>query len=278
MFENLDVTSFLIVLLLSLVPTFILLSLILYSDRKSREPLIFILICASSGVFTIGLSLLIGQVILPNLNIISEGLFTDTQFNIFKIIILAMVEEYAKLFVLYCFISHNRNFDDIYDGFVYSAIIALSFAAMETLTYVFNEPNFSSMSSLAILRNFTTIPLHLVCGIIMGYYVAIEKFSKTKIFKIRKITKSLFVPTLVHSIYNVFFSIIVLLFKNSNVFLFVVLMFILSIYTLGVMYIKRTVKLNNVFINDDIYPKKYKFLMTKGEYNNKINNIDIYNY
>lgn len=55
-----------------------------------------------------------------------------------------------------------KSFDDIYDGFVYSAIIALSFAGMKTVMYVFKEVTFYDMASLAIIRTFTSIPLHLV--------------------------------------------------------------------------------------------------------------------
>ncbi len=266
------------ILMLSLVPTLIMLSLILYSDRKSREPVILILICVLSGIFTICFSLLLGQIILPNLNIISTGLFNETSFNLFRILILAMIEEYAKLFVLYIFISHNSSFDDIYDGFVYSTIIALSFAAMETLIYVFNESTIEGMSSLAILRDFTTIPLHVVCGIIMGYYVAIEKFSKNKLYKIRKISKSLFIPTLVHTVYNAFFSFFILLFKDSNFFLTIMIVFVLSVYAIGIIYIIKTRKLNDIFVTSSKYPKKYDYLMNREEYINSISDPDVYNY
>ena len=98
--------------------------------------------------------------------------------NLTRISILALVEEFAKLTALYVFISHNKAYDDIYDGFVYSAVIALSFALIETFLYVIKEDSYTNMSSLALLRNFTTIPLHITCGIVMGYYVSISKFSR----------------------------------------------------------------------------------------------------
>lgn len=276
--NNLGLVNFIVVLILSLVPTFILLSLILYSDRKSREPIPLLAICVVSGIFTICLSLLLGQIVLPALNIISTGLFTDTSFNLFKIMILAMIEEYAKLFVLYIFISHNSSFDDIYDGFVYSAIIALSFAAMETLVYVFNESTIEGMKTLAILRDFTTIPLHLVCGVIMGYYVSIEKFSKSKRYKIKKIAKSLLIPTLVHTVYNSFFSFFIILLKDSAFLMPVLVVFVLSVYLIGIIYILRTIKLNKIFITSENYPKKYNYLMTQKEFINSVNEYNIYNY
>lgn len=277
-FHGLGFSEIFPIILISLVPTFVMLFLILYSDRKSREPLSLILICVFSGVFTICLSLLLGQIVLPGLNVVSTGLFTDTSFNLFRILILAMIEEYAKLFVLYIFISHNSSFDDIYDGFVYSSIIALSFAGMETLVYVFNEETISAMSSLAILRDFTTIPLHLVCGIVMGHYVAIEKFSKTKTYKVRKIAKSLLIPTLVHTVYNAFFSFFILLFEDSDYFLLIMVLFVLSVYIIGIIYIFRTKKLNDIFVKSGNYSKKYNYLMNRKEYINSINDPDVYNY
>lgn len=266
---TLNTVDIIIVLLLSLVPSFILLSLILYSDRKSKEPLILILICLFSGIFTIGFSIFLGNVIIPTLDTIGSKFINNTEFNILKIIVLALIEEYSKLMILYFFISHNKNFDDIYDGFVYSTIIALSFAVFETLIYVFNESTFSQMSSLAILRDFTTIPLHLVCGIIMGYYIGVEKFSKTKTYKFKRIIKSLFYPTIIHTIYNTFFSFIIIMFENSNFFLPIFFSFIVSIYLIGLIYIKKIRYINSIFIKNGNYPLKYKFLMTKNEYINK---------
>ena len=204
--QSLNLFELLGVLVLSLVPTIILTSLVLISDKKSREPLKLIIICIFSGLFTISFSLLIGRIVLPQFDLFKDTLFSLETFSVIRIIILAMIEEYSKLIVLYVFMSHNEKFDEIYDGFVYSALIALSFAGMETLMYVFNEPSYQDMTSLAVLRNITTIPLHLVCGIAMGYYVAIERFSKTKFQKIRKISKSILIPTFIHAVYNSFFS------------------------------------------------------------------------
>ena len=63
-----NITQLISVLGVSLIPTIVLVSLILYSDRKSREPLFLILICIFSGIFTIFLSLLMSRLVLPNLS------------------------------------------------------------------------------------------------------------------------------------------------------------------------------------------------------------------
>ncbi len=267
-FEVLDFSKLLVVLLTTILPSILMLSLILYSDRKSREPLPMILICLLSGAFTICFSIVIDKLILT-LNIIDASMFpSQNSYSVYRIMVLAGVEEYAKLLVLHLFLYKNKSYDDIYDGFVYSSIIALSFSLIETIMYVFREPTFSEMTSLAILRNFTSIPLHIVCGVIMGYFVSLQKFSKTKGRKMLNLLASLFVPTLVHTIYNVFFSIVLINSAESTsiITLLVIILFVLSIYFIGMVFILKTNSLNNIFINNGYYNKHYNFLMRKNDY------------
>lgn len=265
-FDVLDFSKLFVVLLTTILPSVLMLSLILYSDRKSREPIPMILICILSGAFTICFSLIIDKLILT-LNIINPSMFpSQNSYSVYRIMVLAGVEEYAKLLVLHLFLYKNKSYDDIYDGFVYSSIIALSFSVIETVMYVFREPTFSEMTSLAILRNFTSIPLHIVCGVIMGYFISLQKFSKTKKRKFLNLIASLFIPTLVHTIYNVFFSIILMDYSSSIFILIIIILFVLSIYFIGVMFILKTNSLNKIFINNGYYNKHYRFLMRKNDY------------
>ena len=261
----LDYPKLTIVLLLTVLPSIILLMLILYSDRRSREPLLMILICIFSGAFTISLSLLLDKLIIST-HLITGDLFTSVNsYSVYRILMLAGVEEYAKLLILYLFLFKNKDYDDIYDGFVYSSIIALSFSLVETAMYVFTETNYQDMTSLAILRNFTAIPLHVACGIVMGYFVSLEKFSKTKGKKIKNMVCALFIPTFIHTVYNVFFS-VVSLSNASNISIIIIILFILSIYFIGIMFILRTNDLNKIFISNGNYPEKYSYLMKKSEF------------
>ena len=264
-FEVLDFSKLLIVLLITILPSVLMLSLILYSDRKSREPISMILICILSGAFTICFSIVIDKLILT-LNLIDASMFpSQNSYSVYRIMVLAGVEEYAKLLILHLFLYRNKSYDDIYDGFVYSAIIALSFSLIETIMYVFKEPTFSEMTSLAILRNFTSIPLHMVCGVVMGYFISLQKFSKTKGRKLLNLILSLSIPTLIHTIYNVFFSVI-LMDSNNILTLIIVILFVLSIYFIGIMIILKTNALNTIFINNGYYNKHYRFLMRKNDY------------
>ena len=258
-----SIWNYISITVLSLLTTIIFVSAILYSDRKQREPIYMIILCLGSCIFTICLSLLLGQIILPKLEVISSGLFSYNTHNIVKILILALVEEYSKLLVLYLFISRNSNFDDIYDGFVYASLIALSFAALESIIYVFNEPDIASMRSLAMLRGITTVPLHLICGISMGYYMGVEKFSwgtKTRLFNL---LKCLIVPTMIHFIYNYSLSNVITKFSSNDIVLVIaMIIFFIPFYLISFMFIKKTKFLNEKFISNE----KYQKLMTKDEY------------
>ena len=266
-FEVLDFSKLLVVLLTTILPSVLMLSLILYSDRKSREPVSMILICILSGAFTICFSLIIDKLIVT-LNLVDASMFpSQNSYSVYRIMVLAGVEEYAKLLVLHLFLYKNKSYDDIFDGFVYSSIIALSFSVIETVMYVFREPTFAEMTSLAILRNFTSIPLHIVCGVVMGYFISLQKFSKTRGRKLLYLLASLFVPTLVHTIYNVFFSVILIDVANVSIItLILIIIFVLAIYFVGVMFILKTNSLNVTFINNGYYSKHYKFLMRKNDY------------
>ena len=195
-----------------------------------------------------------------------DKIFSLETFNVFRIAVLAMIEEISKLIVLYVFMAHNKKFDDIYDGFVYSSIIALSFAGMETILYVFNEPTYQDMTSLAVLRNFSTVPLHLVCGIVMGYYVAVERFSKKNSSKIRKISKSLIVPTFIHTVYNCFFSLTMINLTSKPYALIIIILFLVSVYLIGIEYLEKIVEVNKIFMSNGEYPKHYSYLMTQKEF------------
>ena len=261
--------NILFILGISLIPSIIMLGIILYSDRKSKEPISLILLCTISGFFTITLSLFIQNYILNTLNLVHTDQLISIQSGL-RIFVLSSIEEYCKLFILYFFFSRLKSFDDIYDGFVYSAIIALSFAAIETVMYVFKEVTMIDQSALALTRTFTAIPLHLVCGIVMGYYIALEKFSKKKKYKILELIKSITLPIIIHSIYNIILTFVPVYTTNTTIIQIFIISYIVSIYIIGILYIKKNKKLNELFIKNRKYPDKYKFLMHKPEFIKKL--------
>ena len=54
---------------LSIIPALIMFGLILYSDRKSKEPIHLMILCAISGVFTITLAMFIQNFVVNSINV-----------------------------------------------------------------------------------------------------------------------------------------------------------------------------------------------------------------
>ena len=120
-------------------------------------------------------------------------------FNIENMSFLAgFTEEPLKFLAFLIFIKSKIEFDEPMDAIVYGTIISLGFATYENVEYVFiyNE-DFSSLS-IAILRAISAIPLHASCGVIMGYYIGMFVFKGSYV----DILKALFVPVLIHALYN----------------------------------------------------------------------------
>ena len=236
--------SYLFAIFISILSSIIFIVAILHSDKESKEPNYMIALALLSGIFTIAVSLIVGQLILPKLNFLN-----GESYNFIKVLIFAFVEETAKIIVLYFCIQRNSNFDDIYDGFVYSSLIALSFGAFESVLYVLNETNLSSMINLALIRGITTIPLHLICGTVMGYYVGTEKFTRKKSLRMFKL-------------FNYGLTQILSFFNTDLPFIITLVIFFIPFYIVGITYINRTKMVNEKFINN-----KYVIgLITKKEY------------
>ena len=96
---------------------------------------------------------------------------------------------------------NKSDFNEPYDGIVYAVAISLGFAFIENIGYVYNYAP-GSEYSVAIARMFTAIPMHAACGVIMGYYVGLAKFSSDK--GSSYIVYALFFATLLHGLYNYF--------------------------------------------------------------------------
>ncbi len=250
----------LIVILFSLVPSLILTFFVLYSDRKSKEPTRNILLCLLSGILTISLANYFEGLVMPY--------FSN---NILLTYIWAFIEELSKMAVFFLFIFDNKYYDDIYDGIVYMMLIALSFAGLENIMYAFSESTISNSIGLSLMRDFTTVPLHVICGIIIGHFMSLGSFSKDKKKKYINILCAILVSSFIHGTFNnlmimldslkVSNNIQILLFKTIPLFMIMIFLFVLAIK-----YTKVSSNLNDIFINNGTYDNKYYYLMNKDEY------------
>ncbi len=252
----------LIVLFVSLVPTLLLIWFVLYTDKKSKEPAKNTILCVLSGILTVALAGYVENLVMP--------FFSN---NVILTYVWAFIEELSKIAIFFLFIFDNKYYDDIYDGIVYMALIALSFAGLENVMYAFSENTISESISLSLMRDFTTIPLHVICGIIIGYFVSIGNFSKDKRKRKINFLLAILIPSLVHGTFNVLMSSLgsIKVDYNSSIQLFIfqflpIIIIMGCLFYMAYKFSSKTIKLNKVYVDNGKYDKKYNYLMTYDEY------------
>ena len=111
----------------------------------------------------------------------------------------AITEEPLKFLILYFYIKRQKHFDEPIDGIVYGATASLGFATFENFDYVFNYAESMEESFLiAGVRSFSAVPMHALCGAIMGFHFGQYIFKKQNI----QMLLCLLVPILIHASYN----------------------------------------------------------------------------
>lgn len=252
----------LIVLAFSLIPTIILSWFILYTDRKNKEPAKNIIICLLSGFLTTALASYFE-------GIVAKYISNDVALTY----IWALVEEVSKIAIFFLFIFDNKHYDEIYDGIIYMTLIALSFAGIENIMYAFSENTVSNSIGLALMRDFTTIPLHVICGVVIGYFLSLGNFSKDKNKRIINFILAVVMSTIIHGTFNYSMTLIsgftganssfghILLFQTLPLVLIMCILFYVAIK-----FSRKTLMLNKTFANNETFNDKYKYLMNYNEY------------
>ena len=252
----------LVVLLFSLVPTLLLVGFVLYTDRKSREPSKNIIICLLSGILTVALAGYLEELVMPY--------FSN---SVILTYVWGFIEELSKIAIFFLFIFDNKHYDDIYDGVVYMTLIALSFAGLENIMYAFSENTVSESISLALMRDFTTIPLHVICGVVIGYFVSLGNFSKDKTKKYINFLLAILISSLIHGTYNNLMSFLGKINVNYNNSIEVLvlqalplIMIMIGLFIIAIKFSKKAIILDKIYIENASYDKKYNYLMTYSEY------------
>ena len=198
--------------ILAVLPPLLIAFYIYKQDKFDKEPKELILKSFLFGCLSV-FPILILELIF------NENLFSN--YFLYMFCGVALVEEGMKYFFLKKYLYDKPDFNEPFDGIVYAVMVSLGFATVENLVYVFiYYPD--QQISVAIQRMISAIPLHASCGVIMGYYVGLAKFSTNS----RKLLiKGLFFATLLHAIYNYF-----ILVDNGVYSILSVLALILGIY------------------------------------------------
>lgn len=209
--------------LIGILPSLIWLTFYLQEDERPEPKGMVLKTFLLGGLFT--LPTIFYELLFEEILLII-GPKQSFEFDFWKYLIIALVEEIFKFLVLFFFIFGHREFDELPDGMIYAIIAGLGFAGVENILYVIRFPIFQAIQ-ISILRFLGAVFLHALCGGILGYFLAIFYFQERKI---KHLLLGLFLATMLHFLYN--FSIISIdLLKEKNLailpffFLFLLLFF-----------------------------------------------------
>jgi len=177
---------------LAILPVAVFFSFIYIKDFR-KEPTSMLIKLGLLGCFSTFISLLFS---VPMSSL--KEFFGDPIFHSFYMSFLqaSVPEELAKFIVLYMFVWKHRDFDDHFDGIVYSVCVSLGFALVENILYVHKGG-----IQVAIIRAIFSVPGHGFFGIIMGYYLTLARFSSNYLKKIY-LFKAICGSVLAHGFYD----------------------------------------------------------------------------
>tara|TARA_B100001029_G_C15020327_1_gene430108 strand:+ start:128 stop:811 length:684 start_codon:yes stop_codon:yes gene_type:complete len=182
-------------LLITILPSLAILFYFIYSD-KFKEPRKIIIITFLLGVLiTIPAGYLNHYVMetFENNNRVNNALIGGFFAG-------GLVEESLKFLVFYFYVLKEKAFNEPMDAIVYGVVVSLGFATLENYDYVFRIAEKYEMSPLdmAIGRAYTAVPMHALCGVIMGFYFGMYTFVSGG----KNLSLALIVPYIFHGTYN----------------------------------------------------------------------------
>ena len=163
--------NLLILLAFAIAPGVCIAIFIYLKDKHEREPVGLLIKSFCYGMASVVVTLLIS---IPLSRIIPAE-ETLTQEAIHAFIIVALVEEFSKYIFVRWILYRDPNFNEPFDGIVYSVMVGMGFATLENLMYVYEGG-----WGVAVLRMFTAVPAHAAFAVLMGYYLGLSKFIHHK--------------------------------------------------------------------------------------------------
>jgi len=177
---------------ISVFPVLVILVYIYYRDKYEKEPLGLLMKAFFGGVLSAVATMLL---FVPLHNIFPE--FYNVTLNAFfrSFAGAAIPEEFFKFVFLYWIVWNNKNFNENFDGIVYAVFIALGFACLENILYVYQYG-----AGVGVMRAFSAVPGHALDGVIMGFYFSLARFIPQK--RTMYLFKCLFYAIVAHGIYD----------------------------------------------------------------------------
>jgi RsiW-degrading membrane proteinase PrsW (M82 family) len=144
-------------------------ALFIYSkDKHEREPLGLLLKCFFLGGVSIVPAIFLELFFGPRLSL---NEYWSHNF-VHAFIVVGFSEEFSKYIFFKRFAYNRAEFNEPFDGIIYSVMVSLGFAALENVMYVMDGG-----IGVGLLRMFTAVPAHAANAVMMGYFAGLAKFN-----------------------------------------------------------------------------------------------------
>ena len=188
----------LILLGIAVFPVIFLLVFIYRKDKYAKEPISLLMLALFMGMLsTIPASLMEGImsfIYMPDeSDVIAYGLYNGFA-------VAGVCEELCKLLFLSWAIWRKPDFDEWFDGIVYSVFVSLGFAGVENVMYVLGGSTFGEAISTGVMRALLSVPAHFLFAVMMGYFFSLAKFDY--VHRRKHMLKAFFVPMLMHGTFD----------------------------------------------------------------------------
>jgi len=185
-------------LLLAIAPGFAISLYIYAKDKHNREPAKYLISCFIFGVLSAIPAIVIEMMGTRLSETYLQGILPVALYIIFQaFIVVAFTEEYCKFFVLKRYAFPKPQFDEPFDGIIYSVMVSMGFATIENIGYVFEHG-----IGTGIVRMLISVPAHASFAVMMGYYAGLAKFNIEK--RNSLLMKGLLLATLFHGLFDGF--------------------------------------------------------------------------
>ena len=191
-----------IMLLSGLLPAILLVLYVRYRDKQQPEPWSKIIKGVFYGILSVVVTMLITQIWDPLPFIVGLGWLYEVPIvrSIFTSFYNAAIpEETAKLIMLWLLLRKNVEFNQNIDGIVYAVCIAMGFAGLENVMYIFNTEE-EPWQAIAITRCLFAVPGHYIFGVLMGFFYSIVHFRPKRYGKYKNMIW--IAPLLAHGLYD----------------------------------------------------------------------------
>jgi protease PrsW len=161
-----------ILLAFAIAPGVVIAMYIYLKDKHEREPIGLLVKSFFFGMTSIIVTLCISYPLSLVAPIDDQDL---TQQAVHAFLIVALVEEFSKYIFVRGVLFRDPNFNEPFDGIVYSVMVGMGFATLENVMYVVDGG-----WDVAVMRMFTAVPAHATFAVLMGYYLGLSKFVHHK--------------------------------------------------------------------------------------------------